>query len=165
MVVPAALTLAGGVATVRFNFRGAAPPRVPWLVSSSMLVTYAGLVLWVIPALEAHKVIDDVAAWVAAHAGSGERVASYRLNRWNPSFRFYVKRHTTLLEDPQEAAAFFASPEPYYCVMRREAYDEFLAQGVTFTPVLEREGMWATSGRALWRGQIPTARFVVVTAP
>ena len=51
-----------------------------------------------------------------------------------------------------------------YCVMRRSAYDEFVAQGIPLTIRYEREGMWATSGRALWRTYTPLTRFVVFSA-
>jgi len=47
--------------------------------------------------------------------------------------------------------------------MRREALDEFVSRGVKLDVRLERRGMWTTTGRVLWRNQIPTARFVVVT--
>ena len=47
--------------------------------------------------------------------------------------------------------------------MRRDAYDRFVAQGVPLTLHYEREGLWATSGRALWRTGAPLARFVVVS--
>ncbi len=69
------------------------------------------------------------------------------------------------LEAPREADAFFAAPAPFFCIMRREALDELTARGARLDMQLERRGMWATSGRVLWRNQIPTARFVVVTKP
>jgi len=134
-------------------------------VTGALLATYAGLILFVLPAFEAQKVVPDVAQWVAARAQPVDRVASFRLNRWNPAYRFYVGRHTTFLEDPAEAAAFFGAPEPFYCVMRREEFDAFVARGVALTVRYEREGLWATSGRALWRTRAPLARFVVVSAP
>ena len=137
--------------------------RLPWIVVSAMLVVYASVVLFVGPALEEHKVVDDLADWVVHHAQAGDRIASYKLNRWNPSFRFYVGRHTTFLEDPEEAAAFLGSGQPFYCVMQRAAYDEFVARGVELEILDEREGMWATSGRTLWRQRAPLARFVIVT--
>jgi len=165
LVVPAALTLTGGVVTARSILRGGRPPRVPWLVTGALLATYAGLILFVLPAFEAQKVVPDVAQWVATRAQPLDRVASFRLNRWNPAYRFYVGRHTTFLEDPAEAAAFFAAPEPFYCVMRREEFDAFVARGLPLTVRYEREGLWATSGRALWRTRAPLARFVVVSAP
>jgi len=39
-----------------------------------------------------------------------------------------------------------------------------VARGVPVKDVFAREGMWATSGRALWRKAVPATRFVVVTS-
>jgi 4-amino-4-deoxy-L-arabinose transferase-like glycosyltransferase len=163
VMVPIALTVAGAGVTARLTVRRARPPRVPWLVMIALGVTYAGLILFVLPALEQRKVVPDVAQWVATHAQPTDRVASFRLNRWNPAYRFYVGRHTALLEDAAEASAFFLAPRPFYCVMRQDAYEEFVAQGVPLTILYQREGMWATSGRNLWRTHTPLARFVVVS--
>lgn len=162
LMVPIALTLAGVLAALA-RVRRARPPTVPWLAMGSLLVTYAGLILFVLPALEQRKVIPDVAQWVATRAQPADRVASFRLNRWNPAYRFYVGRHTAFFDDAAEAEAFFRAPQPFYCVMRRDAYDELAARGVPLTIVYEREGMWATSGRAVWRARTPLARFVVVS--
>ncbi len=163
VIVPIALTLAGAALAALANVRRALPPRVPWLVTVALIVTYAGLILFVLPALEQRKVVPDVAQWVATRAQPTDRIASFRLNRWNPAYRFYVGRHTAFLEDAAEAEAFFRTPQPFYCLMRRNAYDEFVAQGVPLEIVYEREGLWATSGRALWRTYTPLVRFVVVS--
>ena len=163
-MVPMALTLTGAALAALANVRGALPPKVPWLVMIAMLVTYVGLILYVLPALEQRKVVPDLAQWVATRAQPADRIASFRLNRWNPAYRFYVGRHMTFLEGAAEADAFFKDPRPFYCVMRRNAYDEFVAQGIPLKILHEREGMWATSGRALWRSYTPLARFVVVSA-
>ena len=122
-----------------------------------------GLILFVLPALERQKVVPDMAAWVAAQAQPGDRIASFRLNRWTPDYRFYVGRHMTFLESAEEADAFFKDPRPFYCLMRKSAYDEFVAQGMPLRIVHEREGMGATSGRALWRTYTPLVHFVVVS--
>jgi 4-amino-4-deoxy-L-arabinose transferase-like glycosyltransferase len=163
MVVPIALTTAGATLAALANVRKALPPRLPWIVIVALIVTYAGLIGFVLPALEQRKVVPEIAQWVAARAQPTDRVASFRLNRWNPAYRFYVGRHVTFLEEPAEAEMFFNRNEPFYCVMRRNAYDEFVAQGAHLRVVHEREGMWATSGRALWRVYTPLTRFVVVT--
>ncbi len=47
--------------------------------------------------------------------------------------------------------------------MPATSYDEFVAEGAPLRIVYEREGMWATSGRVLWRSRVPLTRFVVVT--
>ena len=164
VAVPIALTLAGAALTALVNVRRAVPPRVPWLVMSALIVTYVGLIAFVMPALEVRKVVPDLAQWVAARAAPSDRLASFRLNRWTPAYRFYVGRHVTFLEDPAEAQAFFKAPQPFFCIMRRNAYDEFVAQGAMLKIVYEREGVAATSGRMLWRTRTPPlVRFVVVT--
>jgi 4-amino-4-deoxy-L-arabinose transferase-like glycosyltransferase len=162
-IVPIALALAGATLAVLAHLRGALPSRVPWLVIAALIVTYVGLILYVLPALERRKVVPEMAEWVAAHARPDDRVASFRLNRWTPDYRFYVRRHATFLEGAEEAEAFFKGPQPFYCLMRRSAYDEFVAAGVPLRIVYEREGMGATSGRMLWRTNAPLVRFVVVS--
>jgi len=166
IVVPIAITLCGVLLTAFVNVRGRLglrPPRVPWFSLIALGVTYAGLVLFVMPALERHKVVPDVARWVANHAGTADRVASFHLNRWNPAFRYYVDRQTTFLEDANEAQTFFSRAEPFYCVMRRAAFDEFVARGVPLKILYERDGMWATSGRVLWRRRNTPEQFVVAS--
>lgn len=165
IIVPIVITLCGALLTTYSNVRGrlgARPPRLPWFSLMALGVTYVGLLVFVLPALEQHKVVPDVARWAAAHAGPGDKVASFRLNRWTPTFRYYVDRPMTFLEDAAEAKAFFASAQPFYCVMRKAAYDEFVAQGVGLRILYERDGMWATSGRVLWRRREQPARFVIV---
>jgi len=122
-----------------------------------------GIILWVLPALEQRKVVPDVARWVAANAPPTARVGMFRLNRWSTAFRFYVDRHAEPLDGVAEARQFLEMADPFYCVMLGPAYDEFVAQGVPIEIVYERDGMWATSGRVLWRRRLPPTRFVVVS--
>jgi 4-amino-4-deoxy-L-arabinose transferase-like glycosyltransferase len=161
-LVPVALFAAGLMITID-DLRGATPPSVPWRVLSAMLATYAGLILFVLPSFEQRKVVPDVARWVAAHAQPTDRIASYRLNRWNPVYRFYSGRQMIFLESDAEAAAFLEQPQPYYCVMRSDAYEELVGKGLKLKILHEREGMWATSGRAIWRSRNRLTRFVVVS--
>jgi 4-amino-4-deoxy-L-arabinose transferase-like glycosyltransferase len=163
VIVPVVLVLAGAMLTAWTSVRRGLPPRAPWIVMIALTVTYGGLIAFVLPALEQRKVVPDVAQWVASHAQVDDRVASYRLNRWNPAYRFYVGRQLAFLEDAGEAEEFFASSARTYCVMQRSAYDELVARGLPLQIVYAREGMWATSGRALWRTYTPPATFVVVT--
>jgi hypothetical protein len=156
------MIVCGAALTIQISAREA-PSPIPWLVLAPMIVSYAGVILYVLPALEQRKVIPDVAAFVAARAEPGDRIASYRLNRWNPAYRFYVGRHTTFLEDPAAAHAFFQRPEPFYIVMRRDGYDDLVSQGAPLRILYEREGMAVTSGRALWRTPEPAVRYVVAT--
>jgi hypothetical protein len=68
-----------------------------------------------------------------------------------------------MLESEQDVRALARGADPFYCVMLEPAYDDFVAHGVPLVRVYAREGMWATSGRALWRAAPPPTRFVVVT--
>ena len=166
VAVPIAITLAGAVLTAVVNVRGRAarrPPRYPWIALVALLVAYAGIIVFVVPALEERKVVPDVARWVAVHARDDTRIATYRLNRWNPAFRFYVGRHAALIDDPREAEELFRSPRPFQCVMRRAAFQEFVAHGLPLTVLYERDGLWATSGRVLWRRRMNPEQFVVVS--
>jgi 4-amino-4-deoxy-L-arabinose transferase-like glycosyltransferase len=164
IIVPAALTIAGAVVTTRITIRGARPARAPWMVLTALLVTYVGLVAFVVPALDRRKVLDDMGRWVAERRQQDTvvaRVASYRLP--NSAFRFYADQHVTLIDHPEDARAFFSAPEPFYCLMRRAAFDELVAGGMPLRVAYEREGVAATSGRALLRGSTPGTRFVLAT--
>jgi 4-amino-4-deoxy-L-arabinose transferase-like glycosyltransferase len=163
VIVPSALLAAGALITARASLGNWQPPRVPWIALAACTITYVGIIMWVMPALEERKVVPDVARWVAQHAGPDTRVALYRLNRWTNVFRFYVDRHADHLESVAEAEEFLAKPEPFYCLMFGPTYEQFLAKGLPIEIAYERDGMWATSGQALWRRRIPPTRFVVVT--
>lgn len=159
LAVPAAMVLCGLALIVQLAMGRV--PRTPWLPAASMLAVYGGVILFVLPALELHKAMPDIAAFVASRAQPADRIASYRLNRWTPAFRFYVGRHTTFLDDPAQATAFFSDPRPFYAAMRRDGFDDLVARGAPLRIVFEREGMAVTSGRALWRTPEPPVRYVV----
>jgi 4-amino-4-deoxy-L-arabinose transferase-like glycosyltransferase len=163
VIVPILMLAAGAVITARASLGNWPAPRVPWVALAACTAMYAGIILWVLPTLEERKVVPDIARWVAQHSGEDTRVGVYRLNRWTNTFRFYVDRHTDHLDDVAETSAFLTKDDRFYCVMLGPAYDEFVAKGVPIEVVYEREGMWATSGRALWRRRIPATRFVVVS--
>jgi hypothetical protein len=84
------------------------------------------------------------------------------LNRWAPAFRFYVDRNVAMLESIDDARRFFGDPGPSLCAMTATAYDDLVSEGIPLDIVYSREGMWATSGRALWRRHDPLTNFVVV---
>lgn len=164
LIAPIAVGIAGTAVVASVIAKRRRPPAVPWIVFAALTVVYAAVVLWVLPALEQRKVVPDVARWVSARAGRADRVATYRLNRWNTAYRFYAGRHVAMVDAPEEAVALFKGGEPFFCTMLAPAYEEFVAQGIPLRIVYEREGMWATSGRVLWRRQVPLTRFVVVVA-
>jgi 4-amino-4-deoxy-L-arabinose transferase-like glycosyltransferase len=164
LVVAAGLAAAGVWATVRYRPGRAITPGVPAVPLAALGLTYVGLLFWVIPAIERGKVIPDVASWVSTRATAADRVATFRLNRWNPAYRFYVNRHTQMLDSDEDARRFFSDPSPYYCVMTRPLYEALRAAGVPLKIVYQREGLWVTSGRVLWRERPEMTEFVVTTA-
>jgi 4-amino-4-deoxy-L-arabinose transferase-like glycosyltransferase len=164
MAVPVALTIAGTAVTALANVRRALPPRAPWIVLVAMFVTYVGLIAFVIPALDRRRIVADMGRWAATERVGDDvrrRIATYHFN--NPAFRFYVDRHVTFLDEPSRARAFFDAPGPFYCLMRKAAFDEFVAQGVPLRIAYEREGLSMTSGRVLFRKHMPTMHFVLAT--
>jgi 4-amino-4-deoxy-L-arabinose transferase-like glycosyltransferase len=170
LAAPAVVVAGGVIITVRVTVRHDRLPAVPWIALTAVTAIYAGVLLFVIPALERQKVVPEIARWVASHAEPDTRIASYQLNRWNTAFRFYVDRHVMMLDDAEEMVDLVkdvndrGGSRPFYCVMLAEGYDELVARGVPIKEVYAREGMWATSGRALWRKAVPATRFVVVTS-
>ena len=159
LLVPAVVVVLGGLATVRVS-RVYGLPGVPGLALTALAALYVGVVVWVIPQIEAQKVVPDLARWIV-RAPPAERVATFRLNRWNPAFRFYVDRHVDMLESDDDARRFFADTTPYYCVMDRQLYELLKDGGVPLQVVYSREGLWVTSGRMLWRQRSNLTTFVV----
>src|SRR4029079_7274962 len=104
---PAARAVPGAAVTAGVIRRGGRPPKVPWIVVAAMTVTYGGVLLWVLPALEEQKVGPPIARWVTASGRATDRVASYRLNRWTAAFRCSVGRHVAMIDAPDEARALF----------------------------------------------------------
>lgn len=163
-IAPISIAAAGALVTARGTLLHWIPSRhVPVFIPAAMVVTYASIVAFVMPALEARKVVPSLAVQTASVAQPGDAVASFRLNRWNPAFRFYVGRHVQMIDDPNEAARMFRGSQRVYCVMLRPAYEEFVAAGLPLRIVAARAGMWATSGRPLWRRRIPPTEYLLVS--
>ena len=162
LLMPVTLAAAGGTVTV-LALRKDRASRVPWVASAALGVLYAGLLIWVVPAFDQKKVVPELARWVARHADQDDRVAAYVMNRWSAAFRFYVDRPTIMLQGSDTAPFFFDEPGRFYCVMRGSDYEAFVARGIPLYVVHARDGMWVTSGPALWREHNSATRFVVVT--
>jgi hypothetical protein len=74
-----------------------------------------------------------------------------------------VDRQVSHVDAADEAREFIEAPGVVYAVMTSQYYDELTAQGVPLQIEYEREGMWVTSGRALWRRRETPTRFLVVS--
>lgn len=159
LAAPAAMIVAGAAMIPRAT--GRRPQvRIPVLALGAVAVTYAVVVGVVIPRLETRKVMPDLGRWIAARAEPEDRVAIYRLNN---AFRFYVDRHVTVLNTPEEALRFIEHEKPFFFVMPETLYRELAGHAQRLRVVYSRDGVTTTSGRALWRGRTDWTRFVVVT--
>jgi 4-amino-4-deoxy-L-arabinose transferase-like glycosyltransferase len=166
VVIPLALVILGGVAVVRYRTTPTPGlPPFPAAALAALAVVYAGAVFVVMPAIEREKVVPDVAEWVRSRATPAHQIATMRLNRWNPAYRYYVERHTRMLETDQEIRELLSSDAPFYCVMMKRDLDDLATRGIRLEVVYRREGLRVTSGRALWRSNRDTAEFVVTTKP
>jgi hypothetical protein len=101
---------------------------------------------------------------VAATAQPSDRIASYRLNRWTNSWRFYVERPSVFLDDPADLRQFLREPGRAYCAMFESDYLRLAEEDLPLRIVYRREGLMVTTGRGLrqdrrrgWRA------FVIVT--
>ena len=165
ILVPIGLVVTGAMAAIRYRWNSAGPPSIPTAALAALAITYAGAIFIVMPALEREKVVPEVAAWVRGQATPAHQLATMRLNRWNPAYRYYVGRHTEMMETDDEVQRLLASGDPFYCVMMKRDYDELVAHGIRLDIVYRREGLRVTSGRALWRTNRDTAEFLVTTRP
>jgi 4-amino-4-deoxy-L-arabinose transferase-like glycosyltransferase len=163
LLVPALITLCGALAASRYGRSQTVEVGPPRLAIAALGVLYVGALLFVIPRLEQGKVVPGLARWVSARATATDRVATFRLNRWNPAYRFYVARHVETLESDEDARRFFSDQSSYYCVMIRPQYEALRRAGVPLRVSYSREGIWATSGKALWRRRGEPTDFVVTT--
>jgi len=163
MLAPVVMLIAGVVVTARVSFGHRRLPDLPWVTLTAMVATYAAVITWVLPALEQRKVIPELGRWLSARAEPNAHIATYRLNRWSNAFRFYVDRHVSHIDAADEAREFLEAPGVAYAVMTSQYYDELVAQGLKLQVDYEREGMWVTSGRALWRRRETPTRFVIVS--
>jgi len=62
-----------------------------------------------------------------------------------------------------DARTWLAEPGQVYCATTAEAYRDLVPLGLPLRVVHSREGMWVTSGQALWQRKAPSTEFVVLT--
>jgi 4-amino-4-deoxy-L-arabinose transferase-like glycosyltransferase len=162
-LIPTAMILAGVVATWDLQRRNWVPRLGPMPQVLALLVVFAVIQTVGYAAIERAKPIKAMALATRTMAAPGDLVAGYRMNRWMPSWRFYVDRPTKRIETREELLAFFATPGTHYCVMFGHEWRVAQLAGLKARVVLDRRGLMMTTGRGLRGGQASQARFVVVT--
>jgi len=162
-LVPPAFIASGVLLLVRLWVGRLRPPAFPAGVVAALLLAYSLIVVVVLPEFERAKPIKNLALWVETNTSSTQTVAAYRLDRWNTSWRFYVNRPVEFLETREQVVDFFNRPGRRVCIMLRSDLDTLAKEGVQLPIVLERPGLFTTSGRAIQRnGQANWKTFVVV---
>ncbi len=155
--VPDDVPVASGFSRITLN-RSVQPPV---LALCAMAVLYIGVIAWVLPKLESGKVIPDIARWVAANATPDTRLITFQLNRWNPAFRFYVDRPVTIVDHDAEIKRLFGEPAAFYCITTLSRLPALELTGFPVQVVYQRDGLWASSGQALWRRKGEPTTFIV----
>jgi len=162
-LLPVAL-IASGIAMMAQVARRWRPSRFPYAAVTGLLACYAIIIAIGLPALELVKPTRRLARLVATTATASDHVATFRLNRWSGSWRFYVGRHSDRLETVAQLKSFFDGPGRHFCAMRRRDYDPLVAGGFKLAIVREEPGLFTTTGRALRSGAAaPRDGFIVVT--
>ena len=161
-LIPLALGAGGLVLVVEMAVARFRAPAAPASIVAALVAAYAVVMIVGLPSFERAQPIRDLARWTEGVTGAGDRIATFRMHRWNSSWRFYVNRHTEVLETPFELSRFVTTPGPHYIAMTRRDYDNFAANQFPLRVVQERHGVSMTTGRALRRGRAESWRSYVV---
>jgi len=161
-LLPIAL-IAGGLAMAGQVAHRWRPSPVPFAPVAALLAAYAVVITIGFPAFEEMKPTRRLALIVATTALPDDHVATFRLNRWSSSWRFYVGRHSEALETPGQMRRFLARPGRHYCAMMRRDYDRLTSEGMRLRIIHEESGVFSTTGRAMSSGRARRDQFIVVT--
>jgi 4-amino-4-deoxy-L-arabinose transferase-like glycosyltransferase len=162
LMLPVAFVTAGVVLT---GPRHAQRADSPWIVAAAFGVLYLVVLSWVVPSLEQQKVVAELARAVPTVGGRAPRLCTYQLNRWTNSFLFYTKQRAAVLDEPDAFARFVNEDGPFFCVVPESSIGELDSVQARFRVTRRAEGLWATSGRALWKKRGAPTAFLVVERP
>jgi 4-amino-4-deoxy-L-arabinose transferase-like glycosyltransferase len=135
--------------------------RTPAMTAAAFGLFYLVAIGVVLPVIEKQKVVADVARWTTTTVGTSAPLCGYRLNRWSNSMLFYSARFVSLFDSPDQFRSA-ANGRTLVCLTTKEGLDELTRAGLELNVLHERQGLWATSGRALWRTGPQLTTFVVV---
>lgn len=158
-LLPVAWVIIGSVLLLGGARRVARAPEMTALAFGTFYFVAIGFVL---PVIEKQKVVADVTRWATTTADLSTPLCGYRLNRWNNSLLFYAGRLVSLFDSPEQFRDAAAKEQALLCLTTKEGVDELTRAGLRVSVLHEREGLWATSGRALWRTGPQLTTFVVI---
>jgi hypothetical protein len=78
---------------------------------------------------------------------------------------FYTKQRAAVLDEPDAFARFVNEDGPFFCVVPESSIGELDSVQARFRVTRRAEGLWATSGRALWKKRGAPTAFLVVERP
>ncbi len=162
-LVPLALVASGVILIVTLT-RRRLRTLFPITIAAALVLVYGVVFLVVLPKFEEAKPVKLLARELAAMTTEHDSVASYGMNRWNPSWRFYLRRHVRRLDSEAALKSFLNEPGRRFCLLLREDYDVLVKQGLPLAIVSERPGLFVTSGRGLRRDRKRAWRSFVVAS-
>jgi len=164
MVVPVAMSAAGGLLLLNLARRGWRPPAMPIGVAAALLLGYTVMLVALLPRFESAKPVRELGRIVASTVSPSAVVGAYRMDRWNTSWRFYVDRPVEELRTKDELGAFLDGSDRELCLMLDTDFNDLLAAGLPLRIVEQRRGLFTTSGRAITRGGSAGWRTFLVVA-
>ena len=119
-----------------------------------LLVTVYALVVAIgFPIFEKSRPIKTVGSWLQAQSQRGDAVGLYKLDRWQPTLRYYGRRTLQRLDDEDAVRQFLAGPGPRWLVTRRESLSALAPTSAGAAPdiALTVPAIVGTSGRGVRR--------------
>jgi 4-amino-4-deoxy-L-arabinose transferase-like glycosyltransferase len=143
---------AGGVAV--FALRGPTGiPRTPAPVIICLTAAYGLIVLVGFPTLERVRPMAAIGRVLSKRVPADGEIATYRLERWRGSLRYYAHRPVRGLENQVELDDLLKSRSPVYIVMLRSDFETLRQAGMPVRALLRRRAVVKTTGRGLRKQQ------------
>ncbi len=153
IIFPVALTAGAAACVVRLWRAGWRPPVFPTGVVTTLVMTYASVVVFGYPVLEKVRPTPIIGRWISAREPASEQVGLFELGEFEESLRFYSNRTVQQLASVGELRAFLAGPGPRSVVMRRRRYLALLGMGVPLRTGLVSDAVVGRTGKGLRRQQ------------
>jgi 4-amino-4-deoxy-L-arabinose transferase-like glycosyltransferase len=141
--------IAGGVALLRTTQGRWRVPATPSVVIIGLVCAFATVVAVGFPTMERVRPMASIAKRLRLRIPSDAIVATYRIERWRGSLRYYVGRPVQPVETPEDLRVLLDRPAPAYVVMLRTDYEALRDAGVPLRPIFRRRGVVKTTGTGI----------------
>jgi 4-amino-4-deoxy-L-arabinose transferase-like glycosyltransferase len=149
IVLPLALVAGGATLlfqSARLHWR---VPRSAMALVTTLLVSYATVVVVAFPAIEQMRPTARVAEQLRYETAGDAPIGLYRLERWRGSLRYYLNRPIQRLETVEEARTFLSQSRTVYAIMLRRDYLALREQKVPVHPMIAHRAVVGTTGQGL----------------